>query len=155
MERYLKKLLTMIEIGDRLAPLSMCKRQSVSAIVFPVDCSAVYSIGYNGPAKGISNFSCSGKEGECGCIHAEMNAIAKYSNDTSKPSIISITASPCIICAGLILNCSNIVGVVFKNSYRRREGIELILDTEVSIIERSNLTLEKSRQSLVRWKSLC
>lgn len=153
MNRYLKKLNTFIEMGKLLVPLSTCKRLQVSAIIFPTDCSAIYSIGYNGPSRGLSNDHCTGEIGRCGCVHAEANAIAKFNNNVAKPSIMFVTTTPCLSCAGLILNCTNIQGVIYEENYRVQEGWLLLQAAKMRVSEVKNL--EFLSKMLEYWKSLC
>ena len=136
MERYLKKIRALTSVGQQLAELSTCKRLQVGAIIFPVDCSAIYAIGYNGPSRGLPNDSCTGKENACGCVHAEANAVVKFNNDISKPSILYSTRLPCARCAALILNCTNIIGVVWDESYRDNEGHKLLLNGGINVVKR-------------------
>jgi len=153
MNRYLRKLTTFIQMGKLLTPLSTCKRLQVSAIIFPCDCSSVYSIGYNGPPKGLPNDSCTEQEGRCGCVHAEANAIAKFNNDIAKPSLMFITTAPCLSCAGLILNCDKIKGVIYEEDYRVQEGWFLLQRAKMHVSEIKNL--EHLEKMLEYWKSLC
>jgi len=115
MERYIKKLKTFMMMGDLLVPLSTCKRMQVSTIIFPTDCSMIYSIGFNGQPRGLSNDRCNNEDGEygCGCLHSEQNALMKFNADVAKPSLLYVTCLPCIRCASLIINCSKIVGVLY------------------------------------------
>lgn len=140
-------------MGDELSKLSTCKRLQVGAIVFPVDCSAIYSIGYNGPSKGLPNDSCTGKEGDCGCVHAETNAALKFNNDVSKPSILFSTRLPCPRCAALILNCSNIIGVIWKDIYRDDAGFKLLTDGGLNIVKLESL--EKCLAIVECWRMTC
>lgn len=113
-ERFTLKLKTFINIGKSLTVLSTCKRVKVSAIVFPTDFSAIYAIGYNGPPRGLPNDACTGEAGECGCPHAEANALIKFNANVAKPSLMYSTQHPCHYCAELILNCTPLVAVIYN-----------------------------------------
>ena len=141
MERYLKKIRALTSIGQSLAELSTCKRLRVGAIIFPVDCSAIYAIGYNGPSRGLPNDSCTNEIGDCGCVHAEANAVVKFNNDLAKPSILYSTFLPCKECAALILNCTNIVGVVWDELYRDDAGHKLLLSGGLNVVKREDLEI--------------
>jgi len=123
-------------MGDLLIPLSTCKRLQVSTIIFPTDCSMVYSIGFNGQPRGIDNNKCNGQDGEygCGCLHAEQNALMKFNMDTSKPSLLYVTYPPCIRCASLILNCTKIIGVLYKNPHHNRKGTTLLEENAIRVV---------------------
>lgn len=123
--RYIAKLQRFIRFGDSIAGLSTCKRAKVGAVVFPCDCTAVYAIGYNGPVRGSDNDSCRDGEGNCGCAHAEGNAIAKLS--AIKPSLIYCSTSPCEFCANMIINSCTIVGCICGSIYRDKTGLLKLL----------------------------
>lgn len=153
MERYLKKIRALVSIGRELAELSTCKRLQVGAIIFPVDCSAVYAIGYNGPSRGLPNDSCTGEEGDCGCVHAEANAVTKFNNDLAKPSILYTTKLPCKTCAALILNCTNIIGVIWEEVYRDDAGYRLLLAGGLNVLKLKGL--ENAPAITACWKESC
>lgn len=106
-----------------LANLSHCKRLKVGCIIFPPDFSAIYSIGYNGPPSGLPNDNCYAIPGECGCVHAEANALIKLGN--VKDAIMLATTAPCIHCAGLIVNSKKIEVVWYIHEYRISHSILL------------------------------
>ena len=60
-----------------LKGLSTCKRKKCACIICDRDFMRVYSIGYNGPPSGIDNDSCTDEPKQCGCVHAEANALIK------------------------------------------------------------------------------
>ena len=95
---------------------SLCKRNKVGAVIVSPDMRQVLSFGYNGPAKGLPNDVCSAEEGKCGCIHAEMNAIALV-DGTIKDKVLFTTVFPCRMCAQLIVQ-ANISSVFFLKAYR-------------------------------------
>ena len=133
--RYLKKLRKFMKIAQELSGLSTCKRNSVGAIVVPNDFTQIYSIGYNGPVSGIRNDSCTNEQGQCGCVHAEANAIAKFDPLKLKPCILICTTAPCRRCAELIVNCGGIRRVVYKQPYRNNYGLELLESTGIKAIQ--------------------
>ena len=125
-DRLLIKLTKFIDFARRLADLSTCKRNKVGAIVFPPECTAVWAIGYNGPASGLPNDSCEGgPEQLCSCAHAEANAIAKLATHDSR-GILFTTIAPCPGCANLIINCGVIRIVIFDTPYRDPSGCHLL-----------------------------
>ena len=122
MKRYAKKLEVMIGLVDSIAQLSQCRRASIGCVIFPNDCTNIFSIGYNGPPRGISNNACTGITGKCGCAHAEANALAKL--DVQHPAlIIALTCTPCEYCANLILNTNNVIGIIYRYEYRDLTGL--------------------------------
>lgn len=110
---------------EDLASLSTCKRAQVGAIVIPPNYSQIYSIGYNGPPRGTDNSSCTNRKGECGCVHAEANAMIKLRAEVEGLTLLT-TTSPCVHCAGLIINDGRIDRVVYLKAYREKKGLILL-----------------------------
>ena len=153
MERYIKKIRAICSIGNELAKLSTCKRLQVGAIIFPTDCSAIYAIGYNGPARGLPNDSCTEEEGHCVCVHAEANAIIKFQDLSSKPSLLFSTRLPCPQCVSFILNCPSIIGVIWDKLYRDSKGFDLLNQTDIGFAQLERL--EDLPVTLKYWKKQC
>jgi deoxycytidylate deaminase len=122
--RYRAKLSVFFTLAGELGTLSTCKRDGVGCVIIPTDFSRVHSIGYNGPPAGQDNDSCRNEQGNCGCIHAEANAVIKLGNVSD--AMIITTRAPCEACAGLIINSRKISHLVWCAPYRTALGIELI-----------------------------
>ena len=138
--RYVRKLRAFTSFGDALASLSTCKRARCAAVVFPLDFTAVYAIGYNGPARGLSNDSCKGEEGRCGCAHAEANAMVKLDPSRAKPSVLYTTTAPCPYCAALVANAGCVSVVVYGEAYRDGAGVELLERSGIPCIRRDEIS---------------
>ena len=93
----------MLDFCKSLSKLSTCRRLQVAAIIVDHRFTRVLSIGYNGWPVGAPNDACLGVAGSCGCVHAEANALIKLQYRTPHMFMIT-THSPCLHCAGLILN---------------------------------------------------
>jgi dCMP deaminase len=114
-----------LQFANSLSVLSTCERLQVGCVITNVEMTKVLAIGYNGNAKGLSNRCDRPDEpGNCGCIHAEMNALLKV--DGSIPEKILFTSvSPCVQCAKAIINAG--VGAVYYGAcYRDSEGAALL-----------------------------
>lgn len=105
---------------------SYCVRRQVGALI--VKDRSIISDGYNGTPSGFENVC----EDEEGCtkpyvLHAEANAITKMakSNNSSLGATLYVTAAPCMECAKLIIQ-AGIVRVVYRDSYRVTDGIDLL-----------------------------
>lgn len=113
---------------------SYCKRRQVGAIL--VKDKMIISDGYNGTPSGFENV-CEDENNETKpCVlHAEANAITKVarSNNSSEGATMYVTSSPCIECAKLIIQ-SGITRVVYANSYRLSDGVELLQRADIEII---------------------
>lgn len=156
MQRYAEKLLKFAHFADDLAQLSTCTRLRVGAVVFPTDCSAVYAIGYNGPPIALPNDSCTGEPGECGCVHAEVNALLKFDPHVRRPCVMYCTNRPCLPCARAILNVPVIRGFIWRNQYRTHHGIDLLENSGgLSMMSVGLLESGKADDLTLRhWRSL-
>ncbi|HMM18414.1 MAG TPA: dCMP deaminase family protein [Petrimonas sp.] len=113
---------------------SYCKRRKVGAIL--VKDKMIISDGYNGTPSGFENV-CEDEDGLTFpyVLHAEANAITKVacSNNSSEGATLYVTSSPCIECAKLIIQ-AGIRKVVYADSYRLSDGIELLRRADIELI---------------------
>ncbi len=119
-----------MDICDVISRRSTCGRQNVGAIL--VHENKIVSIGYNGPGSGEPH--CKGPNCELtpsgGCarsIHAESNALGYLKGSDKRGLTLFTTLSPCIHCAGEIITSSAVQAVYFKQEYRVRDGIDLLI----------------------------
>ena len=123
MEKFDKAYLEMAAVWARN---SYCKRRQVGALI--VKDRVRISDGYNGTPSGFENV-CEDENGVTKpyVLHAEANAITKVakSGNSSEGATLYVTASPCVECAKLIIQ-AGIRRVVYKDSYRLNDGIELL-----------------------------
>ncbi len=105
---------------------SYCIRRQVGALI--VKDKMIISDGYNGTPSGFENV-CEDAEGVTKpyVLHAEANAITKLAKSANNGdgATLYVTASPCIECAKLIIQCG-IKRVVYCDSYHSRDGIDLL-----------------------------
>jgi dCMP deaminase len=105
---------------------STCKRAQQACIVTNAKHTQILAFGYNGRAAGESHDGCDpANVGNCGCVHAEMNALIKMPY-TSEDCILYCTMSPCKLCARLIVNKGNISTVKYIQVYRDPEPIKIL-----------------------------
>ena len=113
---------------------SYCKRRQVGALL--VKDKMIISDGYNGTPSGFENV-CEDEDNVTKpyVLHAEANAITKVarSNNSSEGATLYVTSSPCIECAKLIIQ-SGITRVVYANSYRLSDGVELLERADIEIV---------------------
>lgn len=128
-----------MEIAKLVAMRSNCSRRQVASVI--VKDGRIISTGYNGTPRGIKNCDeggcprCSSSApsgtqlGECICSHGEENAIvqAAYHGIAIKDSTLYTTASPCLICAKMIIN-AGIREVVYLERYSIDETAKGILE---------------------------
>ena len=105
---------------------SYCVRRKVGALI--VKDNMIISDGYNGTPAGFENI-CEDDMGKTKpyVLHAEANAITKVAKSANNcdGSTLYITAAPCIECSKLIIQ-AGIKRVVYSDSYRLEEGLELL-----------------------------
>ena len=113
---------------------SYCKRRQVGCLV--VKDKMIISDGYNGTPSGFENVC----EDDTNVtkpyvLHAEANAITKLarSGNSSDGSTLYVTASPCLECAKLIIQCG-IKRVVYSEHYRIEDGIELLKRAGIEVV---------------------
>ncbi len=113
---------------------SYCKRRQVGCLV--VKDKMIISDGYNGTPSGFENI-CEDAFNTTKpyVLHAEANAITKLarSGNSSDGSTLYVTASPCLECAKLIIQCG-IKRVVYSEKYRIEDGIELLKRAGIEVI---------------------
>lgn len=138
-----KERLTREEIYLAFAQLwsmrSVCKRFQVGAVLTDTRMRTVLGVGYNGPARGLPHDRCrKDKPGECGCIHAEMNAIAG-SISKNEDKILFVTVTPCEMCAQLIIQ-HGVICVHVLGDYRDPSGVSLLREAGVEVCQWLQLT---------------
>lgn len=134
MKRSLQKFLKFKAFADSLADLSTCKRAKVGAIVFDSGFTQVLAIGYNGPPTMRENDSCSGEAGQCGCVHAEANALLKVRQRDLLGLWMYSTTFPCSHCAGLIANSGLITKLFYRDVYRDDKGAESLRAAGIEMV---------------------
>ena len=127
-----KSYLTMAGVW---AENSYCQRRKVGALI--VKDRMIISDGYNGTPCGFENV-CEDENGitKPYVLHAEANAITKVakSNNSSDGATLYVTAAPCVECAKLIIQ-SGIKRVVYRDSYRVTDGLELMERAGIEILQ--------------------
>lgn len=122
-----------MELAEKLRNRSTCSRLHVGCVITSQNLERVYSVGYNGGAKGQKNECDSLLPGGCGHLHAEINALIKCQiNDPNK--ILFATNLPCPVCAKAIVN-SGFSKVYYREDYR--------LDESKRIFKKAKIQLER------------
>jgi dCMP deaminase len=154
LERYHEKLEVIIAFANSVAALSTCKRLQVGAVIVDHGLTEILAFGYNGPASSVDNESCSAEPGQCGCVHAETNALLKLSDKTT-PSYMISTYSPCAACAGLILNTPNITDVLCLKEYRGGNTMKFhMIGSHYEIIQRRKTMYDSRRSAMFGWREV-
>ena len=121
-----------MRMAEELAKRSTCARLRVGTVLTDAYLEHVVSIGYNGNARGFPNRCDSDVAGMCGCIHSEMNALVKSPGEM-RDKVAFITASPCKMCAKLIVQ-ANVSHVFYREAYRKQEGLHVLEQAGVVVV---------------------
>jgi len=117
---------------------SYCQRRKVGALL--VKEKMIISDGYNGTPSGFENV-CEDENNQTKpyVLHAEANAITKVarSNNSSEGATLYVTSSPCLECSKLIIQ-AGIKRVVFTESYRLDDGINLLKRAHIDVVQIEN-----------------
>jgi dCMP deaminase len=103
----------MMETAHTVSLRSTCLRAKVGCVITDENKNNILSMGYNGGVRGQENFCESSFPGECGCIHAECNALLK-----NKGPILYCTTMPCKSCSKMIVN-AGVKAVYYGSEYRQ------------------------------------
>ena len=123
---------TFLEMAYVFANLSKAKRRKVGCII--VKDGQVISNGFNGTPSGFNNRCEVNDKTKPEVLHAESNALMKIARSTNSNigSTMYLTCSPCFECAKLIIQ-SGITRLVYKEDYRKEDGIDLLRLTDIII----------------------
>lgn len=122
-----------------LSARSTCRRtgsdgkiKRVGCVITNFDLSNVLSVGYNGNAAGLPD-ECTDPNtpGNCGCLHAEENAISKCPSH-ERDKIMFTTDSPCPRCAKFIIN-NGFSKVFYLREYRDPTGLNLLRKVGITV----------------------
>lgn len=115
-----------LDLTSSLARRSTCARLQVGAVIVSADHRQVLAWGYNGNATGLANTCDSNEPGNCGCLHAEMNAIINCTAARAVDKLIYLTDSPCMMCAKAIINLGGVQRVHYRRAYRDHGPIDVL-----------------------------
>jgi deoxycytidylate deaminase len=118
-----------IDFAQRVAILSPCTRLKVGCVITSLDGEEMFSFGYNGTYRGGPNECLRVEVGNCGCVHAEMNALSK--RRTRDSFAVFLTHTPCERCAHLLIN-ARVTSVYALEAYRNPDPWDLLSDTGIS-----------------------
>jgi deoxycytidylate deaminase len=108
----------MMLLAFKTSKESNCKRLKVGCV------ANKYTTSFNHTL--MEADSCTGEEGKCGCIHAEMIAIQGNNEDDRLGPNLYITHSPCVVCAQLIVINGCFDNIYYCKDYRDKRGLTLL-----------------------------
>jgi dCMP deaminase len=121
-----------MRLAEDLARRSTCERLSVGCVVVSKDNTVVLGLGYNGGPMGLSNECLSLTPGNCGHLHAEINALIKTNYRDAASKKVYVTTEPCYGCAVALVN-AGVREVVYRHEYRDHAGIGLLREAAVFV----------------------
>lgn len=134
----------LMEIAEVVSNRGTCSRLQVGAVISRDGRPIV--TGYNGAPAGLPHCTHTPFD-EGGCTHAEhaeRNAVAfaaRYGL-ALEGSELHCTHMPCLNCARMIIN-AGIVRVVYDERYRRTEGVELLREVGIEVVDMQNYLMVK------------
>lgn len=100
---------------------SNCRRMTVHAIGIDKEGRVEY-------AKNANPGRCTGDEGACGCVHAEIRLLKKMSN----PVTVMVSHAPCLNCAKALVK-AGVQAVYYMKPYRLKDGLEYLYNSGVLV----------------------
>jgi dCMP deaminase len=124
-----------MQFAETIARRSTCKRLAVGTVITTTDYRKVLAVGYNGNASGLAN-SCDREEpGNCGCLHSEENAVINCDAPRETKKFVFVTHLPCAACAKRLINLGNVEKIVYRNSYRKNDAIDLLETVGITVYQ--------------------
>lgn len=128
-----------MNLARGMAQRSTCQRLQVGCVIASLDYRHVYGLGYNGAASQLANRCAREEPGNCGCVHAECNAIINCTARRGEPKVVITTHLPCEACAQMIINLGSVQRVVYRADYRIKRGLELLDQASIQYVHRPQL----------------
>lgn len=126
-----------MELAESMSKRSTCARLQVGCAIVSSDYRKVYAVGYNGNASGLDNICDSSKEGACGCLHAEENAVINCDVPRERSKVVFCTHLPCKMCAKRIVNLGGVRRVFYEHDYRVKDSLEVFKKAGIMCVEMS------------------
>ena len=124
-----------MEFAELISKRSTCKRLSVGTVITTTDYRKVLAVGYNGNASGLKNVCDRDEPGNCGCLHSEENAVINCDTPRETDKYVFVTHLPCPMCAKRLINLGHVRKVVYKNSYRNTESLEILKSVGIQVFQ--------------------
>ena len=115
-----------MQFAETIALRSTCKRLKVGTVITTTDYRKVLAVGYNGNASGLDNTCDREEPGNCGCLHSEENAVINCDAPRETRKFVFVTHLPCAACAKRLINMGNVERIIYRNSYRKADAVELL-----------------------------
>src|SRR4051812_9059551 len=103
-----------MDLAVALSQRSTCARLKVGCVIVDQNFQSIYSLGYNGNAKGFPNQCDTTTPGSCGDLHAECNAIIKCYVPAFVQKIVFVSNLPCKMCAKMFVNLGGVTKIYYR-----------------------------------------
>ena len=124
-----------IQFAETIARRSTCKRLAVGTVITTTDYRKVLAVGYNGNASGLANTCDREEPGNCGCLHSEENAVINCDAPRETKKFVFVTHLPCVACAKRLINLGNVDKIVYRNSYRNMDAVDLLRSVGIEVYQ--------------------
>jgi dCMP deaminase len=114
-----------MQLAINLSERATCKRLCVGAVIASSDFRQILAVGYNGNAAGLHNTCDSDEAGNCGCLHAEDNAVINCNAPRAQEKVVFVTHLPCKICAKRLVNLGGVIKVYYNKEYRIVDSLDV------------------------------
>jgi dCMP deaminase len=122
-----------MRMAEVVAQRATCPRKKVGVLIADNELLNVRAIGYNGQPTGFPHICRYTEPGNCGCTHAEVNALIKAPYGAGPLRMFCSSYSPCEACARLIVN-SDVTMVYYREEYRLRDGLDILWRGQVRFV---------------------
>ena len=114
---------------------STCQRLQVGTVITTTDYRKVLAVGYNGNASGLENTCDREEPGNCGCMHSEENTVINCDAPRATAKFVFVTHLPCVACAKRLINLGNVDKIVYRNSYRNTDAVDLLRSVGIEVYQ--------------------
>jgi len=118
-----------MRLAEMMSERSTCARMKVGCAIVTPDYRKVLAVGFNGNyAGGPNDCDRHGPEavGNCGCLHAEENAVINCDVVRTTEKVVFCTHLPCVMCAKRLINLGGVFKVFYRNDYRLKDSLLLL-----------------------------
>jgi dCMP deaminase len=121
-----------------LARRSTCSRRRVGCVITSSCYRYVYGVGYNGNASGMSD-KCDRPEEQsnCGCLHAEENAVINCQIGRDVEKYVYTTVFPCVMCAKRLVNLGGVSRIFYKSKYHNQDSLEILSAANIVVVHQA------------------
>ena len=122
-----------LTLARSLAQRSTCVVDPVGAVITSIDFRKVLALGYRGNASGLANGCDHPGQPDCGCLHAEENAVIQCDAPRAEPKIVFSSKLPCRACAKRLVNLGGVQDVYAPVEEHPADVLELLSSVGIRV----------------------